>query len=122
MAFQCWDVAWGAGWPRRWRWLEEAEVALGEAARLLPMRARVRYNHGLSLQHLGRRPEAETALRDAHELAPTDTDILQAVIIFYAQGRQWDQAEGFAVQLVRLRPNSPGPLRLLQQIRERKNR
>lgn len=102
--------------------LEEAEASLGEATRRLPTQARVRYNHGLTLQHLGRRPEAETALRSAYQLAPTDTDILQAVIIFYAQGRQWDQAERFAEQLVRLRPNAPGPLRFLQQIRERKNR
>ncbi len=102
--------------------LEEAETSLSQAARLMPTRARVRYNHGLALQHLGRRPEAETALRGAHELAPTDADILQAVIIFYAQGQQWSQAEGFAEQLVRLHPNSPGPLRLLQQIRELKKR
>ena len=102
--------------------LEEAEAALGEAARRLPMRARVRYNHGLALQHLDRRPEAEAALRGAHQLAPTDTRILQAVIIFYAQGRQWDQAEGFAEQLVRLRPNSSGAQRMLQQVREQKNR
>ena len=102
--------------------LEEAEASLGEAVRRLPTRARVRYNHGLALQHLDRRPEAEAALRGAHELAPTDTSILQAVIIFYAQGQQWDQAEGLAEQLVRLRPNSAGAQRMLQQIRERKNR
>ena len=102
--------------------LEEAEASLGKAARLLPARARVRYNHGLALQHLGRRPEAETALRSAHELAPTDTSILQAVIIFYAQGQQWDQAERFAEQLVRLHPQAPGPQQMLQQIQQQKNR
>ena len=102
--------------------LEEAEIALREAARLMPTRANARYNHGLALQHLGRRPEAEAALRQAHELAPADTRILQAVIIFYVQGQQWDQAERFAAQLARLHPNSPGPQRLLQQIREQRNR
>jgi Flp pilus assembly protein TadD len=71
--------------------LEEAEASLGEAVRRLPTRARVHDNHGLAQQHLGRCPAAETALRSAQALAPTDTSILQAVIIFYVQGQQWNQ-------------------------------
>jgi Flp pilus assembly protein TadD len=102
--------------------LEEAAASLEQAARLLPTRARVRYNHGLALQHLGRRPEAETALLGAHKLAPADTGILQAVIIFYTRERQWDQAETYAEQLVRWYPQAPGPQRLLQQIQQRKDR
>ncbi len=102
--------------------LEEAAVSLGEAAQRLPTRARVRYNHGLALQHLGRRSEAETALRGAHQVAPRDASILEAVIIFYVQGRQWDQAETYAKRLVRLHPHAPGPQRMLQQIRQRKYR
>ncbi len=102
--------------------LDEAEGSLGEAARLLPARARVRYNHGLALQHLNRRPEAETALRGAYKLAPADTDILQALIIFYAQGQQWDAAEEFAEALTHLHPTAPGPQRMLYQIRQQKNR
>ena len=102
--------------------MEEAETALREAARRLPTRANAHYNHGLALQHLGRRAEAETSLRQAHELAPTDTRILQAVIILYIQEQQWEEAEKFAAQLASLHPNSPGPQRLLRQIRERRKR
>ncbi len=98
--------------------LEEAAEALHQASEHLPKRARVHYNYGLTLQHLGRRPEAETALRAAHQIDPNDASVLQALAIFYVQGRRWDQAATFAEQLVRLYPNAPGPQRMLQQIRQ----
>jgi Flp pilus assembly protein TadD len=94
------------------------EVAnnLGKAAELMPKNARAHYNHGLALQHLGRRSGAETALLKAHRLGRSDPSILQALAVFYFQGRQWDQATIYAEQLARLYPNERGPSQMLEQI------
>ena len=78
--------------------------------------------YGLTLQHLGRRPEAEAALLKAHQLEPRDARLLQALAIFYVQAQQWGQAATYAEQLVRLYPNAPGPQRLLRQIRAQQRR
>lgn len=94
----------------------EAASNLGKAAGLLPDRARVHYNHGLALQTLGRRPSAETALLKAYRLSENDPSVLNALAIFYIQGRQWDQASSYTERLIRLYPNEPGPRRMLEQI------
>ena len=98
----------------------EAASNLGRAAKLMPKRPRVHYNHGLTLQHLGRRSGAEIALLKAHRLTGSDASILQALSIFYMQGRQWDRATTYAERLTLLYPNEPGSRRLLNQIREMK--
>jgi Flp pilus assembly protein TadD len=94
----------------------EAANNLGKAAELMPKNARAHYNHGLALQHLGRRSGAETALLKAHRLGRSDPSILQALAVFYFQGRQWDQATIYAEQLARLYPNERGPSQMLEQI------
>ncbi len=86
----------------------------------MPKRPRVHYNHGLTLQHLGRQSGAEIALLKAHRLSGSDPTILQALAIFYIQGRQWDRATTYAERLTLLYPNEPGSRRLLNQIREMK--
>jgi predicted CXXCH cytochrome family protein len=96
--------------------LEDASLALGEAARLLPERTRVHYNYGLALQRLGRREQAESELLVAHRLQKTDPNVLQALVAFYAQQRQWDRAYPYAKRLVSLYPNAPGPRQMLMQI------
>ena len=96
--------------------LEQAVQALGEAARLLPERLRVHYNYGLALQHAGRIREAETAFGKAYRLNRNDPDVLQALIILYAQQRLWDKAYPYAEHLVRLYPDAPGPRRMLEEI------
>jgi tetratricopeptide (TPR) repeat protein len=98
--------------------LEEAAEILRQASTRLPRRVRVHYNYGLTLQHLGRREAAETALRTAHQIEPTDADVLQALTIFYVQARRWKQAATYAEQLVRLYPNAPGPRQMLDDIRQ----
>jgi tetratricopeptide (TPR) repeat protein len=102
--------------------LDEAAEALGKAAQLLPNRARVHYNYGLTLQHLERRPEAETALLKAHDIAPQDGRVLQALAILYIQAQRWDRAATYAEQLARLFPNAPGPQQMLLQIRQQQRR
>ncbi len=89
---------------------------LGKAAELMPKNARAQYNHGLALQHHCRRSGAETALLKAHRLSRSDPSILQALAVFYFQGRQWDQAATYAEQLARLYPKERGPRQMLDQI------
>ena len=82
----------------------------------MPTRARVHYNHGLALQHLGRKSGAETALLKAYRLDENDPSVIQALAILYIQGRHWDQAAKYARKLTKLFPNEPGPRRMLEQI------
>ncbi len=100
----------------------EAATNLGKAAELMPTRARVHYNHGLALQTLGRRSSAEIALLKAYRLSGNDPSILQAVAVFYIQGRQWDRAATYAKKLTHLYPNDPGPRRMLEQIDKARGR
>jgi predicted CXXCH cytochrome family protein len=96
--------------------LEEAADTLGRAAALLPDRARTHYNHGLALQHLGRRSEARAALRQARQIDPRDPAIAYALVVFYVQQGQWEQALPHARDLMALAPGAPEPQQLLQRI------
>ncbi len=98
--------------------LEEAAEALGTAVKLLPRRARVRYNYALALQHLGRRNSAEAALLKAHRLDTRDPSIVNALVVFYIQERRWEEALPYARGLVELVPDAPGPRQMLQQIQD----
>jgi tetratricopeptide (TPR) repeat protein len=96
--------------------LEDAVSMLEKAATLLPERPRVLYNHALALQHLGRRGDAERALRAAHALDDSDRAIVHALAIFYLQQRHWDDALVYARALVALAPGEPEPEALVRQI------
>jgi len=98
--------------------LAEAAASLGEAAALMPSRARVRYNYALALQHLGRRSAAERELLAAHEADPRDPSIVNALVIFYIQQQRLEEAQVYAVKLVNLAPNQPGPRQMLQRIEQ----
>ena len=97
--------------------LPEAVTVLGEAARLLPDRPRVQYNHALALQRAGRRPDAEVALLTAQALAPADPAITYAIAVFYAQDRRWFLAIPWAEKLVALDPADPQAQQFLTQVR-----
>ncbi len=96
--------------------LDEAARALEKAAELMPSRARVRYNYALALQHLGRRGKAEDELIRAHDADPTDPSIVNALVVFYVQQGRLEPAEYYAMKLVKLLPNQPGPREMLEQI------
>lgn len=95
---------------------------LGQAAKLLPHRARVQYNYALALQHLDRRAEAERALLAAYRIEASNPDILQGLAIFYVQQSDWNDALPYANALVELMPDAPGPQQLLQHIQTQQSR
>jgi len=73
--------------------LTEAAKHLTTAAKLLPQNARLHYNRGLALQHLGRVEEAEKALKTADELSPRTPEYLHALAALYLQQKRWPDAE-----------------------------
>lgn len=86
--------------------LSTAVIELDKAARLLPDDARIAYNHGLALQHLGRQKEAEKALLRAYQLAEGSPDVAYAVIALYLQNRQPEKANRYAERLFAEHPDS----------------
>jgi tetratricopeptide (TPR) repeat protein len=77
---------------------------MGKAALGIPGRARIHYNLGLLLQRLNRDDEAETALRRALELEPSNFDILYAVADFYLKRSRFSQAETIVGQIIKFYP------------------
>ena len=102
--------------------MSEAAEALAKASQLMPERARVHYNYGLTLQKIGQRVEAEFALLTAHRLEPTEPSTVHALAIHYIEEKSWDRAAVYAEELVRLSPNSSGPVRMLRLIRQQQSR
>ena len=96
--------------------LDESAAELGKAATLMPERPRVQYNYALALQQVGRMKEAEAAWLRAYQLNPQDADVVNAVALFYAQQRKWDQALPYAQALVKLTPGAPEPMQMLKRI------
>ena len=96
--------------------LQDAEKEFKRAVDLMPDRPRMLYNYGLLLQNLERRTEAGVALRKAQKLNSKDPQIVYALVIFYAQQQDWQQALPYAKQLVSLLPDRPEPKKLLTDI------
>ena len=99
--------------------LEDSAKALEQAARLMPDRARVHYNLGLTMQHLERREEAASALLRALEIEPANPEFVHALAILFLQSQELEQARAYAVDLVRMVPEAPGPRQLLEEIEAR---
>jgi tetratricopeptide (TPR) repeat protein len=76
----------------------------------------VQYNYALLLQNLNRRDEAEVMLKRAYELEPQDTDTVYALVIFYSQGEDWQEALVYARKLQAVDPENPGAARLIEQL------
>jgi predicted CXXCH cytochrome family protein len=96
--------------------LNESAEELGKAAKLMPDRPRVQYNYALALQQAGKMKEAEAVWLRAYQLDSQDPDVVNALVLFYAQQEKWDQALPYAQALVRLTPGAPEPLQMLKRI------
>jgi len=97
--------------------LGDAAEALGDAARLMPQRARVRYNLPLAFDRLSRDRETEAALLQAFELDPRDAGIAYAAASFYMQRRQYARALPFAEQMAAISPEDPRSRQLVASLR-----
>ena len=102
--------------------LEASAKELKQAVALLTDRPRVFYNYGLILQNLNRRKEAASTLRQAYVLDSKNPDIVYALVIFYAQQKEWRQALPYAQELVSLLPSRPEPKKLLSDIQAMGNK
>lgn len=94
--------------------LQEAVPELERATQLAPDSARMHYNLGLALQHLGRVGEAASALARAAALEPENPDYPYALTVLHLQAAHWAQARHYAERLKALRPRE-GQL-LLEEI------
>ncbi|MBN1589820.1 MAG: tetratricopeptide repeat protein [Pirellulales bacterium] len=97
--------------------LEEAVASLSKAAELSPNNPKVHYNLAVALQRLRRPDQAEHEYLAAHRLAPGNTNILNAIAVFYYQQKQWEKATAAAERLGRLLPDDRGVKVLLSEIR-----
>lgn len=97
--------------------LSEAVESLGQAAQLLPTRARVQYNYALALQQLGQRQEAEQALLSSQHLEPNNPAFIYALAVFYSQDEAWSKAEIWANKLEELNPQDAQVQQFAMQIR-----
>jgi hypothetical protein len=55
-------------------------------------------------------------LLKAYQLNTQDPDVVNALVLFYAQQEKWDQALPYAQALVRLNPGAPEPMQILKRI------
>jgi tetratricopeptide (TPR) repeat protein len=96
--------------------LAEAAAELAEAVRLEPGNAKMRYNYGLVLQHLGKPAEAAEQLIAANRLSPRNPDTLFALAVLFMQQKKYDAAGQCANQLNSMYPNIPRFQNLLTQL------
>lgn len=99
--------------------LDDALVEMGISADMLPDNPRIHYNYGLLLQQTGQYPIAETALLQAHTLAPADSDTLLALISLYQQLGQFDTALDYARELTKLYPDNPQYIEIVSILEQR---
>lgn len=79
--------------------LPEAIATLAQAVKLLPLRVRVHYNYALALQQAGERKKCEQVLLHTHQLAPNDSEIIYALVIFYMQDKNWKEVKHWTNKL-----------------------
>ena len=101
--------------------LKEAAGVLKTAVDLLPQRARVQYNYALLLQKLERHDEAQAVLESAYQLNPRDRDIVYALVVFYSQDGNWQDALRFARELETLEPDNPATEQWIERLERRVN-
>ncbi|MFO0944795.1 MAG: tetratricopeptide repeat protein [Planctomycetota bacterium] len=96
--------------------LAKSAEHLQKAAELDPANHRAMYNLGLAYQHLQRWEDAERALREAQERAPSVDDYEYALAVFYSQRGQPAKARDVVRRLLQRNPQHYDGQMLLQQI------
>ncbi len=97
--------------------LPEAAKTLQKAFSINPANIRARYNYALIMQQNGKTAEAEKAYLDGLKISPTDGDLLNALTILYAQGRQMNKALQTGRILQQYHGDNPAYQQILQQLR-----
>jgi uncharacterized protein HemY len=70
------------------------------------------------LLQVGDEPAAEVALLEALYLAPQAPEIVEALAQLFIKRSDWQRALTYADKLVKLVPNAPGPMQLLQYVQQ----
>jgi len=96
--------------------LGEARDALQRAVTLQPQQSRFWYNLGLAESQLGNAQAALRALEKAEQLDPTVAEYPYARATIYLGLDQRDQAKAAVRQVLRINPNHPQALRLLEEL------
>ncbi|SDW09633.1 tetratricopeptide repeat protein [Thiocapsa roseopersicina] len=96
--------------------LDAAVEDLAHAAELSPQNSRYAYVYAVALDGAGRTPEAISVLEAAQEKAPTDRDILIALIQYNARLDRADAAERWLEMLRVQAPDDPTLKQLEEQI------
>ena len=106
--------------PARFPLMVETWMSKGSSRRLPSVprtgRSRVRYNHALALERVGRYDDSFVALQSAHQLDPRDVPILEALTINRVNREQWRDAQRYAKLLRAVAPGSVFAHQTLQRI------
>lgn len=94
------------------QWMEQAAVAL-------PQNARIRYNQGLLLLQMQRRPAAQAALEAGLAQTPDDPDLLYALIYLHGNAGQRASALQYLQRLEAAAPDDPRLAPLKRQLGSR---
>jgi tetratricopeptide (TPR) repeat protein len=96
---------------------DEALFALKRAAEIEPERARYGYVYAVALNSAGRRDEAIAVAKETLARHPGDRDLLQALVSFHRDAREFAAALVYAEQLASLVPNDPMVRALVDTLR-----
>jgi len=96
---------------------EKAVASLSDAVRLMPERARVRYNYALTLQRFGKPDKALEQLRAAYQIDASDPAILQSLSGHYATIGDLENALLYTEKLIELLPEDPRPRQAAERLR-----
>ena len=87
--------------------LDEALVALSQAAELAPGLPRYAYVYGVALHSTGQVEQGLAVLEEAHRRHPSNREILLALASFKRDAGKLAEARGYAARLLALDPQNP---------------
>jgi tetratricopeptide (TPR) repeat protein len=91
---------------------------LQRAAQLMPTHPRVYYNYSLALNQAGQPDQSIVVMKMAQRIDPNDRDIGFALVTLHRDNGKLPEAFAYAQQLVRIHPNDPAAVQLLQSLQQ----